>query len=102
MRSLEQGFLWIQKCPANRIDDEDAGDNDDRDVPAAGALLERADHLIDDGAAEVAAHVHHAEDDADAFAAELDGDGVAGDAAEGRDESADAEDGDDGMLIRDD
>src|SRR5437660_1144301 len=91
---LKQGSLWIKERPANGIDDEDERDGEDRRVPAPRAFLERADRLVDERRAEVAAHVHHAEDDADARAAELDGDRVAGDAAAGRDERPDAEERD--------
>src|SRR5215471_14421046 len=91
---LEQRVPRVQQSPEERIEGENAGEQVEHEVPVARGVEQGADRGREQGGAEVAAHVHDREDRGDTLAAELDGDGVAADAAERRREGTESEDPD--------
>src|SRR3954463_9338270 len=91
---LKQRAPWIEQSPEERIEGENAGEKMEDQVPVACRGDQRSHDGRVQGGADVAAHVHDREDRGDALAAELDGDGVAADAADRRREGAEGDDPD--------
>src|SRR5438105_846426 len=89
---LKQRVPGVEQSPEQRIEGENTGEQREDQVPVAGRGDQRAHGGREQGGADVAAHVHDREDRGDALAAELDGDGVAADAAERRREGAEGDD----------
>src|SRR5262245_53833756 len=88
---LKKSVPGVEQCPEERIEGEGAGEQVEYEAPVARRVDQGADHGGEQGGTDVATHVHDREDRGDALAAELDGDGVAANAAERRREGAEGQ-----------
>src|SRR5262245_37955099 len=98
---LKKRVPGVKQGPEQRVEGENAGEQVEHEVPVARRVEQGADHGREQRGADVAAHVHDREDRCDTLAAELDGDGVAADAAERRREGADGDDPDGDLAAGD-